>query len=119
MTVTVRPIADIKTMTATVRPITDIKTMAAMVRPITEITTMTVMEMAFKIARIVVRTTRAATEYICKLHGALDEEFHSEGGLRYLSTLFPKGTVAQGCLLAGLKLPAAVQDKGFGRRGTV
>lgn len=99
-------------MTATVHPTAEITTTGATM-------TMTAMVMEFKIARIVVRTTRAATEYICKLHGALDEEFHSEGGLRYLSTLFPKGTVAQGCLLAGLKLPAAVQDKGFGRRGTV
>lgn len=49
-----------------------------------------------------------------ELHDALDEEFHSEGGIRYLYTLFPKGPVAQGCLLAGLQPPAGAQDKGFG-----
>lgn len=49
-----------------------------------------------------------------ELHDALDEEFHSEGGIKYLYTLFPKGPVAQGCLLAGLQPPAGAQDKGFG-----
>ena len=49
-----------------------------------------------------------------ELHDALDEEFHREGGLRYLYTLFPEGPVAQGCLLAGLTPPSGAQDKGFG-----
>ncbi len=49
-----------------------------------------------------------------ELHDALDEEFHQKGGIRYLYTLFPKGPVAQGCLLAGLTPPAGAQDKGFG-----
>jgi len=28
--------------------------------------------------------------------------------------LFPKGPLAQGCLLAGVQPPAGTQDKGFG-----
>lgn len=49
-----------------------------------------------------------------ELHDALDEEFHQKGGIRYLYTLFPKGPVAQGCLLAGLTPPSGAQDQGFG-----
>jgi len=49
-----------------------------------------------------------------ELHDALDEEFHSKGGIRYLYTLFPEGPLAQGCLLAGLQPPAGSQDQGFG-----
>ncbi|OYY95762.1 MAG: sulfite reductase [Hydrogenophilales bacterium 28-61-23] len=49
-----------------------------------------------------------------ELHDALDEDFHIEGGIRYLYTLFPKGPLAQGCLLAGLQAPAGTQDQGFG-----
>jgi TusE/DsrC/DsvC family sulfur relay protein len=49
-----------------------------------------------------------------ELHDALDEEFHSEGGIRYLYTLFPKGPLAQGCLLAGLQAPGGSRDQGFG-----
>lgn len=49
-----------------------------------------------------------------ELHDALDEHFHAEGGIKFLYTLFPKGPLAQGCLLAGLQAPAGAQDKGFG-----
>jgi tRNA 2-thiouridine synthesizing protein E len=49
-----------------------------------------------------------------ELHDALDEHFHPEGGIKYLYKLFPKGPVAQGCLLAGLEPPAGAQDRGFG-----
>jgi TusE/DsrC/DsvC family sulfur relay protein len=49
-----------------------------------------------------------------ELHDALEEHFHHEGGLKYLYTLFPKGPVTQGCLLAGLQPPPGAQDKGFG-----
>ncbi len=49
-----------------------------------------------------------------ELHDALDEDFHPEGGIRYLYTLFPKGPVAQGCLLAGLTPPSGARDQGFG-----
>jgi len=54
------------------------------------------------------------TVNVRELHDALDEEFHSEGGIRYLYTLFPKGPLAQGCLLAGLQAPAGSRDQGFG-----
>ncbi len=49
-----------------------------------------------------------------ELHDALDEDFQHAGGIKYLYTLFPKGPLAQGCLLAGLEPPAGTQDKGFG-----
>jgi len=49
-----------------------------------------------------------------ELHDALDENFHEAGGIKYLYQLFPKGPLAQGCLLAGLQAPAGAQDKGFG-----
>jgi tRNA 2-thiouridine synthesizing protein E len=48
------------------------------------------------------------------LHDALDEHFHAEGGIKHLYTLFPRGPLAQGCLLAGLQPPAGTQDKGMG-----
>jgi TusE/DsrC/DsvC family sulfur relay protein len=48
------------------------------------------------------------------LHDALDEHFHSAGGIKHLYELFPKGPLAQGCLLAGLEPPAGTQDQGFG-----
>lgn len=49
-----------------------------------------------------------------ELHDALDEKFHSKGGIKYLYELFPGGPVAQGCRLAGLRAPAGSQDPGFG-----
>lgn len=49
-----------------------------------------------------------------ELHDALDEAFHSKGGLKRLYVLFPGGPVAQGCRLAGLRPPAGAVDKGFG-----
>ena len=49
-----------------------------------------------------------------ELHDALDEHFHSEGGIKYLYKLFPKGPLAQGCLLAGMHPPAGAQEKGLG-----
>ena len=49
-----------------------------------------------------------------ELHDALDEKFHRRGGIRYLYLLFPRGPVAQGCRIAGLKAPAGATDKGFG-----
>ena len=48
------------------------------------------------------------------LHDALDEKFHRQGGIRHLYMLFPAGPVAQGCRIAGLKVPAGAIDKGFG-----
>ena len=49
-----------------------------------------------------------------ELLDALDEKFHSKGGLKYLYRLLPGGPVAQGCRLAGLEPPAGAVDKGFG-----
>ena len=49
-----------------------------------------------------------------ELLDALDEKFHTHGGIKYLYRLFPGGPVAQGCRLAGLKPPAGSVDRGFG-----
>lgn len=49
-----------------------------------------------------------------ELHDALDEHFHTKGGLRYLYALFPGGPIAQSCRLAGLKAPAIAADRSFG-----
>ena len=49
-----------------------------------------------------------------ELHDALNERFHSRGGMKYLYRLFPGGPVAQGCQLAGLVVPAGAVDKSFG-----
>lgn len=48
------------------------------------------------------------------LHDALDEHFHSSGGLKYLYTLFPGGPIAQTCRFAGLKAPFIASDPSFG-----
>jgi tRNA 2-thiouridine synthesizing protein E len=48
------------------------------------------------------------------LHDALEESFHSRGGLKYLYELLPGGPVAQGCRLAGLVQPASSENRGFG-----
>ena len=45
---------------------------------------------------------------------ALDESFHSKGGMKYLYQLLPDGPVSQGCRLAGLKVPAGSVDRSFG-----
>lgn len=67
---------------------------------------------------------RALQEYYAKheeagirlreLHDALDERFHSKGGIKYLYELFPGGPVAQGCKIAGLEPPAGAADASFG-----
>jgi tRNA 2-thiouridine synthesizing protein E len=56
----------------------------------------------------------ATTVNLRELHDALDEKFHRQGGIRHLYLLFPGGPVAQGCRIAGLKVPAGAIDKGFG-----
>jgi len=45
---------------------------------------------------------------------ALDEKFHSQGGLKYLHQVIPSGPVAEGCKLAGLNVPPGTVDKSFG-----
>ena len=49
-----------------------------------------------------------------ELHDALEETFHSRGGLRFVYQIFPRGPIAQGCRLAGLKPPPGATDPGFG-----
>ncbi|HBE92699.1 MAG TPA: sulfite reductase [Gammaproteobacteria bacterium] len=49
-----------------------------------------------------------------QLLDALDERFHSKGGLKYLYTLLPKGPVAQGCRISGMNPPAGTVDQSFG-----
>ena len=49
-----------------------------------------------------------------ELHDALDEKFHSKGGIKYLYTLFPRGPVAQGCRIAGLEPPTGSENASFG-----
>ena len=68
---------------------------------------------------------RAIQEYFARnemprvreLHDALNEKFHSQGGIRYLYLLLPGGPVAQGCRLAGLQAPSGTTDKSFGSVG--
>ena len=69
-------------------------------------------------------TIRALQEYFArnadehvpmrKLHDALEEHFHAQGGIKFLYQIFPRGPVAQGCRLAGLPMPASAQDLSFG-----
>lgn len=49
-----------------------------------------------------------------ELTDALEERFHSVGGLKYLYKLLPGGPVAQGCELAGICQPAGTVDESFG-----
>ena len=65
---------------------------------------------------------RALQEYYRKvdfpnlrqIKDALEEKFHSRGGMRYLYQIIPGGPVAEGCRLAGLNVPAGAIDKSFG-----
>ena len=65
---------------------------------------------------------RALQEYYSKVEfphlrqikDALDEKFHSQGGMKYLYQIIPGGPVAEGCRLAGLPVPAGAIDKSFG-----
>ena len=65
---------------------------------------------------------RALQEYYHKVEfpqmrqikDALEEKFHSRGGMKYLYQIMPGGPVAEGCRLAGLNVPAGAIDKSFG-----
>ena len=65
---------------------------------------------------------RALQEYYHKVEfpklrqikDALEEKFHSRGGMKYLYQIIPGGPVAEGCRLAGLEIPAGAIDKSFG-----
>ncbi|MBE9565072.1 MAG: TusE/DsrC/DsvC family sulfur relay protein [Proteobacteria bacterium] len=52
--------------------------------------------------------------HLRQIKDALDEKFHSRGGMKYLYQIIPGGPVAQGCRLAGLNVPAGAVDKSFG-----
>jgi tRNA 2-thiouridine synthesizing protein E len=54
------------------------------------------------------------TPSVREVHDALEERFHTQGGLKYLYGIFPAGPVAQGCRLAGLQPPAGAVDPSFG-----
>jgi tRNA 2-thiouridine synthesizing protein E len=49
-----------------------------------------------------------------QIKDALEEKFHTQGGLKYLHQIIPSGPVAEGCKLAGLNVPAGTVDKSFG-----
>ena len=49
-----------------------------------------------------------------EIHDALDELFHRQGGIKYMYELFPGGPIAQGCRLAGIKVPGNAIDASFG-----
>ena len=49
-----------------------------------------------------------------ELTDALEEFWHSRGGLKALYLLFPGGPIAQGCQIAGIPVPAGTVDKSFG-----
>lgn len=66
-------------------------------------------EMPHALQRYFARNRRA------EVNDALDERFHTRGGIRYLHHLLPGGPVAQGCALAGLPLPAGALNRSFGR----
>ena len=65
---------------------------------------------------------RALQEYYLKVEfprmrqikDALEEKFHSRGGMKYLYQIIPGGPVAEGCRLAGLNVPAGAIDRSFG-----
>lgn len=65
---------------------------------------------------------RALQEYYRKvdfpklrqIKDALEEKFHSRGGMKYLYKIIPGGPVAEGCRLAGLDVPSGAIDKSFG-----
>jgi len=71
-------------------------------------------EMVRALQEFFARHDGASTINKRELHDALEEKFHRKGGLRYLYEIFPGGPVAQGCRLAGLKVPEGAVDKAFG-----
>lgn len=52
--------------------------------------------------------------HLRQIKDALEEKFHSRGGMKYLYQIIPGGPVAEGCRLAGLNVPPGAIDKSFG-----
>ena len=57
---------------------------------------------------------KAERPHLREITDALEESFHSKGGMKYLYQIIKGGPVAQGCRLAGLPVPAGAVDKSFG-----
>lgn len=57
---------------------------------------------------------KVETPKLRQVKDALDEKFHSKGGVKYLHQVIPTGPIAGGCKLAGLEIPAGAVDKSFG-----
>lgn len=57
---------------------------------------------------------KAERPHLREITDALEESFHSKGGMKYLYQIIKGGPVAQGCKLAGLPVPAGAVDKSFG-----
>jgi tRNA 2-thiouridine synthesizing protein E len=52
--------------------------------------------------------------HLRQIKDALEEKFHSRGGMKYLYQIIPGGPVAAGCRLAGLNVPSGAIDRSFG-----
>ncbi|MBD3610286.1 MAG: TusE/DsrC/DsvC family sulfur relay protein [Gammaproteobacteria bacterium] len=55
-----------------------------------------------------------AVEYARDLSGMLDQRYQSQGGLRYLYSLFPGGPITQASKIAGLPVPKDSSNNSFG-----
>ena len=58
--------------------------------------------------------TKVEVPKLRQVKDALNEKFHSKGGVKYLHQVIPGGPIAGGCKLAGLEVPAGAVDKSFG-----
>ena len=52
--------------------------------------------------------------HVRSLTQALDAQFASKGGIKYLYTLFPEGPVSQCCKVAGIPAPSDSRNNSFG-----
>lgn len=79
-------------------------------------------EMGIKLNDSHWQLVQALQEYFSKhekvnrreLTDALEEKFHSIGGLKHLYQLLPGGPISQGCEIAGIAPPAGSVDEHFG-----
>lgn len=49
-----------------------------------------------------------------EIHDAFEEAFHAKGGVKYIYEILPRGPVAQGCRLAGVKAPPSAINESTG-----